>query len=64
MLTELFEIEMVICIKMDFPLNNLKRFIYLKKNNNQQTILIRLHMAHDINSLVSLSNVISNFLGY
>ena len=30
--TELFEIELIICIKMDLALDNLQRLIYLKTN--------------------------------
>ena len=32
MLTELFEIELIICIKMDLELNNLPRLIRHKPN--------------------------------
>ena len=33
---ELFEIELIICIKMDLALNNLQRFICYKTQPNNQ----------------------------
>ena len=35
-LTELFEIELFICIKMDLELNNLKWLMYHKTKPNQE----------------------------
>ena len=36
MLTELFEIELIICIKMDLALNNLQRLIYHRAQTNKK----------------------------
>ena len=41
MLIELFEIELIICIKMDLALNNLQRLICHKtQTSNQPTLLL------------------------
>ena len=37
-LTELFEIELFICIKMDLELNNLQRLICHKTQTNKQVL--------------------------
>ena len=45
--TELFEIELVICIKMDLALNNLQRLICRKTQpTNQQTPVCRLNYPY------------------
>ena len=51
-LTELFEIELFICIKMNLSLNNLQRLICHK---NQPTI-IRLHTVKWYHVLLSNTN--------
>ena len=38
--TELFEIELIICIKMDLTLNNLQRLIYHKTQPTNQPLLL------------------------
>ena len=46
--TEIFELELTICIKMDLALNNLQRLIYLKSNqptNNQKPFTSASHDA-------------------
>ena len=40
-MSELFEIELFICIKIDLALNNLQRWICYKKATNKQTTNIQ-----------------------
>ena len=47
--TELFEIELIICIKMDLALNNRQRCIFLKTRTKNQTISLQIHLTSAFN---------------
>ena len=66
--TELFKIELFICIKMDLALNNLQRLVYHKTTTIELFICIKMDLA--LNNLQSLichstkSNETKSFISF
>ena len=47
---ELFEIEVLICVKMDFALNNLQRLICHKTQTNKPNVFIGIYTYKILNA--------------